>query len=213
MKRMSLVFLVLLTVTCIGGGCGDDGNDGTGTPGTMALGNGPWEPETCSPAAQQRQGQIPAGCTQAQIDEYYDCMNTACEDTLRTCYGAQFRAGVYGGSCADFIECAVDCQCSDSDCTSECPGAQACGDCFNEHPCGQECSIPTCAFAGTGLDASRTCADLQACCNSLVGDRRMSCERLLSTARMSPNGTADFQCSFSLSLSASVGFDTPQCAP
>lgn len=171
------------------------------------LGDGPWDPEACSPVAQQMAEQLPGNCTRAQIDTYFDCLNTACEDTLRTCYGVDYRAGSYAGPCGPLIECAVDCACSDDDCVQACPHEQACGDCFTDNLCGEDCSIPSCAAEdGAGLG----CSDLLACCHTLDAVTGPFCLDMHRNALMA-QGAADRVCSSHLQILALTS-DSPECA-
>ena len=158
--------LRLACALAMAGGCVQGEGNGGASPSGTGLDNGPWDPELCSPVAQSR-GAFPGTCTQADFDKWNTCVVEACQGTFETCYGPEYRDGKFAGPCQPFIECAASCSCNDADCTLACPGAKACADCVQANVCGGDCTEPACALAGTGIDGTKTCADLKRCCLGL----------------------------------------------
>ena len=121
-----------------------------------------------------------SACTDEQVAGYYDCVESACAPTLATCYGPDYQMGVYAGACGGLLECVTDCGCDDASCTNACTGAEACGQCFFENPCGTEC-LPNC-YPELG-DA--TCDDLEECCATMAEPQsRADCREVVDIARM-----------------------------
>ncbi len=137
-------------------------------------------------------------CTQAELNQYSDCVLNACSSGYSACFGPGFKTGSFSGPCASYAQCTSACGCNNQSCTTACGApSQDCETCLtgNLVTCilGSTCTLPACAgglpgvggTAGGGLGghvggtggisggagstgASGTCADLLACCNSIA---------------------------------------------
>jgi len=108
-----------------------------------------------------------------------DCAQTECQNEYRLCLGANYANGDYsGGECEAYMECSVACDC-DETCLMGCDFAGPCETCFSD-------TLGTCIFqnclGAAGGDAgipgfgTATCADLQACCDSLPSGDQATCQ-------------------------------------
>jgi len=215
---MRTLALAMVVAACaMSSGCGGDDDGGEAPVTGNGLGSGPYDPETCSPMAQQ-QTMVPAGCTQAELDEYVDCMTMSCEPTFRTCYGTDYRSGSYGGACKELLECATSrCKCNESNCIANCPGSMPCGQCFLDNPCGKECKIPLCGYRGALKDAGiknldKTCDDVLACCAAQpTPEGRKRCSDGINQIKQVGGANADLGCAPLFQIYAASAKSAPAC--
>ena len=226
---LGMVYGCFVSVCLLGNACGGDDDDdgasagksaagkgGSGSAGKGGAGSGAFDPESCSPMMMMP-ASLPKGCTQDQIDEYSDCINTACEPTLEACYGPDYQSGTYAGPCKDQLECATEkCDCNDNTCVMNCPGAQMCLQCFTSKLCGMSCKIPTCgldealADSGINVDFNKTCDDVLACCAKLTGAEMTQCTDGVAMIKQAGGANAEIGCAALFPVFASGSTD-PAC--
>jgi hypothetical protein len=215
-----LVSMCMLAIAC-GGDDDDDGagksaagKGGSGSAGKGAAGSSS-DPQECSPMMAMMPITVPAGCTQAQLDEYTDCFSTSCEPTFEACYGPDYRDGTYAGPCKAQIECATEtCDCDDTACMMNCPGTQMCVQCITGMVCGRDCKIPTCgldeALRDSGISLNKTCDDVLACCATLAAEQMQQCMTTINMVKQGGGANADLVCS-GLLLVVGAGSTDPAC--
>jgi hypothetical protein len=226
----TLGFALLVSASLISAACGGDDDDdddgssngstagkgGNGSAGKGGAGSGAFDPESCSPMMMMTTN-LPAGCTQAQIDEYTSCVSASCEPTLEMCYGPDYESGTYAGPCKEQLDCATkSCACNDNACIMNCPGAQMCVQCFASKVCGTDCKIPTCgltgalADSGINVDFDKTCDDLLACCATLAGEDMTECTSNVNSIKQAAGANADLGCAALFPVFA-MGSTDPAC--
>jgi hypothetical protein len=169
-----------LLVAALVAGCPGDGNGDGGVDGSAAFRDAPWDPVMCSQP-------LPGNCTENELRSWGDCIADACKASYETCYGPQWRAGLYAGACAPFMQCATQCHCKDSNCVNACAGLEECVSCTDAHSCdlnANQCELGCDLFVPA---SNKTCEDLSQCCPGIAdADLRAECfdgvERLRGTA-------------------------------
>lgn len=129
-----------------------------------------------------------AGCT--GLVEYQACVAMSCKATYETCLGKNYQSGDYSGSvCEAYARCNTE---AADPCNADCTIDEACQTCFADFSnCATQCvSLLDCGGLTTFPDAGdigggKTCADLDACCASLSGDTKASCEMYADQIRPS----------------------------
>jgi hypothetical protein len=228
MRTLGFALLVsgyLMATACGGDDDDDDGSSngstagkgGSGSAGKGGAGSGAFDPESCSPMMMMMTTSLPAGCTQAQIDEYTTCVSESCEPTLEMCYGPDYESGTYAGPCKEQLDCATkSCDCNDNTCIMNCPGAQMCLQCFTSKLCGMSCKIPTCglnealADSGISVDFNKTCDDVLACCATLTGEDMTECTSNVNSIKQAAGANADLGCAALFPVFA-MGSTDPAC--
>jgi hypothetical protein len=170
-----------------------DGEDGPGT--------------YCPPPVQT--SQFPA-CTEDELNGYVSCLNDACSDTNISCFGPNYLKGKFKGPCAGYLSCTSACDCGDETCIAECRPSSVCLTCMSSTAsCGAGCFEalscarpvdgelqtdagvpPPTVDAGNpldvtgdlGVDDTKTCDDLLACCEKLTGPEQAACSALHAQA-------------------------------
>ena len=198
-----------------GGSSAGKGGSSAGSAGKGGGSAGSANPEACTPMMAMMQEALPATCTKAEIDAYTECVETSCEPTWKTCYGPDYRDGVFSGACKLQQECiSKDCACDDVGCITACPGGTDCGTCIANNGCGNDCKIPTCALEGTlgdaGITFDRTCDDVLACCATLAAQQKDQCTSAVTSIKMVAGANADLACSPLLDLYG-MGSSDPAC--
>lgn len=120
-------------------------------------------------------------CTEAEMKPYSDCLLSKCDAAYKKCYGDGYRSGSFSGPCGTWIACVQKCDCSDTGCILACQSDDACQTCASEvESCHDTCEEPECSKQGvpdSGDGGSATCADLQACCDSMEpGEKKDGCQ-------------------------------------
>jgi hypothetical protein len=164
-----------------GGRSSGSGGTSSTSGGTTSMGTG----ASCGDPAAMGMDDCPA---------YVECATTQCATQYDECLGAGWEAGNFsGGKCETFMECAAACDCEDTSCGTECfnnAGADCTncltstvGACVATHCLDEATSCGSGGTGGTGSGgtasmSTKTCADLQACCNSLSGTDKTDCQTL-----------------------------------
>lgn len=186
------------------GGAGSGGGGGSGVASSMEAGT----PDSGSGGT----GSTPAGSgvlricgltptsgqTCTGVDAYVSCLQTACNDGLSQCFGPNYATSEYTGSvCADYAACATT-----SPTCGSCVPSSGCQTCLTSLvSCiqGSTCTAPFCT-GGTGIGGTPsadgggssdggtviqgTCADLQACCDTIQDPSGQSaCLQTLADAK------------------------------
>lgn len=161
-----------------GGGTGDQGGvpgDGEGG-GTQGGGSGRKLISSLFKCLE-----IPASCSDAEIDGLANCMTSSCDAELRATYGDGYASGNFGGACGEILTCTNACACGDTACLASCTegvseGAlTACVDSQDAlDACSSTCAKPSCGDDGDDDDKgggtttpTGVCAELAACCATL----------------------------------------------
>jgi hypothetical protein len=114
---------------------------------------------------------------------YSDCVLEKCESKYTECYGANWKTGTFAGPCGSYMTCINACACDDVACYGKCAQpTRECSTCLQgATSCASSCTAPACASAGTssgggGDGTTKTCAQLQACCNAKAdADAKAQC--------------------------------------
>lgn len=123
-------------------------------------------------------------CTKAELDTYNACLQNACKDPLKECYGPDYLSGKFSGVCADFISCVNACDCNDTQCFMNCPEpSEACNTCAAKlTTCSETCEEPACMKEPTET-GGKTCSDLAACCEAMTdAEAKETCQGALDLA-------------------------------
>lgn len=126
-------------------------------------------------------------CTEAEMKPYSDCLTDKCDTGYKKCYGDGYKSGTFSGPCGTWMACVQKCDCNDTSCILACKPDEACQACSTEiSTCGDSCTEPECSKQGVpdgGNNANATCADLQACCDSMAaGEQKDGCQSALDDA-------------------------------
>ena len=97
-----------------------------------------------------------ANCTQAELNQYTNCIIGKCGSTLQTCFGPNYQSGTYAGTCGTaYVSCTQKCGCGDNTaCLGACGQPSSdCGTCLlSVSACIQTstCTAPACQSGGAG---------------------------------------------------------------
>jgi len=185
MTRKILIFgfaasIVGLSLACSNSDEGSSsGGTGNGTGNGSGNGNGNSTFKTCSDTTG-------TSCTEAEMKPYSDCLMDKCDTSYKKCYGDGYKSGSFSGPCGTFITCLQKCDCTDTQCILACKPDEACSTCSEEmQTCAGSCTEPECSKIGNdaGDTANATCADLQACCDSVADpDQKEGCQQAKDAA-------------------------------
>ena len=141
-------------------------------------------------------------CPQASIDKYSTCVVTTCDSTYKACFGDGYASGTFGGPCKELLGCAMVCASCDQACIQKCSDqflVGTCKDCITgplttcvvSAITDGKCALP-CVKVGSG------CAGLSTCCNSMVGQDKTDCLKVLDAYKNLPLGAGDTSCDAAL---------------
>lgn len=134
----------------------------------------------------------PSGCGDpvtgsSDCPEYVACAEEKCEAEYKQCLGDNFMSSDFSGSpCEEYMNCVLGCDCDEA-CLADCATNMAadCKSCLMgplTNCVSSNCSaeLQECAGTGTGGtggggSSGGTCADLEACCNSLPESEQSQC--------------------------------------
>ncbi|MDB4973324.1 MAG: hypothetical protein JWN48_1665 [Myxococcaceae bacterium] len=171
-----------------------DKDSGTGTRADGAISSGNKSDAGSSGAMCMGNTTQPGdygACTSAEAKVFTDCVDTACSSQYKTCYGADYKQGKFGGACKDYLTCASACPDCDATCVQKCKPSSECTSCLSSFSsCSSSCiDNLDCATGGlggdaglgglladSGIDLSKDCDDLAACCKTLSGDQKTACD-------------------------------------
>ena len=81
---------------------------------------------------------------------YDNCVQDACDDTFKSCFGTGYASGSYGGACGSVVTCMFGCACGDTACELACAqnASSECITCYDEaDACVEQsgCEEPQCS--------------------------------------------------------------------
>ena len=194
------------------GGDGDGDGDSTGDGDGDAAGDGDGDATGDGDGDATGDGDGSLGNACDPSDEsgddcpgYVTCVKNKCSAAYKTCLGAGYESGQFsGGTCEDYMNCVSKCNSGgtcDENCAAECTMGSACQTCLANEVTDcvfNECSAELGACFEVDLPDFETgggCAELEACCASLEGDAKTSCDSLYDSV----SATGDVGCGTVLS--------------
>jgi len=152
MKRTTLLrlLLALSCSICFAATCEDavdlDSKSDDNGDDTTGNGNNTTEQESFDPndpgGCNQEEPDY-GTCTETEISDYVDCVESTCGDQYRTCLGENYMQGDFtGGKCQNMMECSVGCKCDDTTCQQQCGTKILEGGCMGCMTNMGNCAIP-----------------------------------------------------------------------
>jgi hypothetical protein len=182
-----------------GGNTGDgdgDGDGGTSGGGNNGFSEGRDETGQCINDGSDQ-------CSQEEIKPYLDCIQSACNDKFKACFGDDYASGELSGPCKDYSECTRKCDCGDADCVSKCTPSADCTSCTSDvSQCflNADCTLPACAtqlpdggsLGGGDNGEKHTCDELMACCDALTdATQKDNCQAALDAVKAGGDNACD----------------------
>jgi hypothetical protein len=194
---------IALAIACSGGGNNSSSSSSGGSTTSSTGGTGTSSGSGTSSSSGAASGSGYKNCSKSTTPStcdtkaYDDCTLTACDPTLKECFGDDYKNGNFGGPCSTWIGCYNKCACGDTACQTACglPDS-ACTSCtLKLASCGQSCTKPACLSSSGGTSsggtssggtssggASGTCAELTACCAKMTGSQQTTCNNAVTEA-------------------------------
>jgi hypothetical protein len=171
--RLSMGLVSVAVLAFALGSCG--GDSGGGGPGSSAT-SGFFCPSTNA-----------SSCKQSDVDAYGTCVQGKCGAETKLCFGDNYQNGTFAGACATWAACYGKCACGDTACRTAC-GAPT-GECtscllkISTCTTTSGCTPPVCTADAGSTPVGGSCADLQACCNSIANAQvKASCNAQVTAA-------------------------------